>query len=92
MTNIIAKIADLTSKLREICESNPDYDVRVNSHSSKVFINSPELFFETFEKFVVDPYKSVSSKYNYELHVEVEGVKFSTILTQSEYEKYVQKK
>ncbi|RIJ63128.1 hypothetical protein [Rummeliibacillus sp. POC4] len=88
MTNLIAKIVDLTNGLREICKSYSTFNVRINSNSSQVFINTPEVFFANFSTYCATPYKSFNS-FNYEISTEIEGVKFYTLLTQSEYEKYV---
>ena len=90
MNDLIARIADLTNELKAICDENPALDVRVENDKSEVFINSLEVFFDTFEHFGHEQYDSTTCAH--ELFVDVKGVKFYTILTQIEYEKYVQKK
>lgn len=94
MTDLIAKIAYLTSELKSICDENSSFSIRVEGNFTEVFVNRPDVFFQLFdfcktEKYgCIDPGNSFVRKAT----VEVKGIQFSTLLTQSEYEKFVSKK
>ena len=90
--DLVAKIADLVNELKSICDENPDFNVKVGGNFTEVFVTFPEVFFKQFDSFDTEEYKCVDSGSSFirKAVVEVEGVQFSTLLTQSEYEKYVE--
>lgn len=93
MTDLIARIADLTGELKSICDENPAFNVKVDGNFTEVFVTFPEVFFKQFDNFDTEEYKCVDSGSSFirKAVVEIEGIQFSTLLTQSEYEKFVPK-
>ena len=93
MTDLIARIADLTGELKSICDENPTFSVKVDGNFTEVFISVPKVFFKHFDSFDIEDYKCIDpgSSFISKAIVEIEGIQFSTLLTQSEYEKFVRK-
>ena len=89
--DVIGKMADLVNELRDFAEKNKA-NVRVGSNLSEVHIPDAEIFFKYFKQFDIEEFNySANKKFPFEAFVEIDGVKFCTLLRQKEYEKYVLK-
>lgn len=88
----IGKMVDLVNELRDLAEKNKA-NVRVGPNLSEVHIPDAEIFFKYFKQFDIEKSNYSANKiFPFEAFVEIDGVKFCTLLRQKEYEKYVLKK
>lgn len=87
--DVIGKMADLVNELRDLAEKNKA-NVRVGSNLSEVHIPDAEIFFKYFKQFDIEELNYVANKkFPFEAFVEIDGVRFCTLLTQAEYEIFV---
>lgn len=91
--DLVTKIADLVNELKVICDKEQSISIRINNSFTAVFVSDEEFFFQSFDNFKTEKYECVDpeSNFTHEATAEVDGIQFSTLLTQSEYEKYVEK-
>lgn len=86
---MINKVVDLVNELQEIAESNYMHISICSFNGIGVHISLPVQFFSLFDQFDIEPKENI--EYPYEVITEIDGVKFTTFLTQEDYEKYVRK-
>lgn len=87
----VSKMVDLISGLREIAEDvDGFFTIDVNKYGEmEANVNFANVFFKLFKTF--DVINRKDGKYPYKAVVDVEGVKFYTILDEESYNKYVKK-
>lgn len=86
--DLITKIADLVNELKDIKEQQSDFAITIDCVSEGVQIGRPSNFFEHFSDYDIT---TRNGEYPYRASVEVDGIEFFTLLTATEYNKYVQK-
>ncbi|WP_397537847.1 hypothetical protein [Rummeliibacillus pycnus] len=87
MTDIIGRVAELVNELKDIKEKESDFAITIDCVSEGVQIGRPSNFFEHFTDYDIT---TRIGAYPYRASVEVDGIEFFTLLTATEYNKYVQ--
>lgn len=82
----IGKIVDLINELWDLVEKNKAR-ILVERNMSEVHLPNTRIFMEFFKHFDIKEFNN--EKFLYEASVEIEGVRFCTLLTQAEYEIFV---
>lgn len=87
---MINRVVDLVNELHEIA-TNQKFVIAIESYrgAKEVHVPFTDDFFKFFKQYDIQPREN--DKYPFEAFVEIDGVKFFSLLTQKEYEEYVEK-
>ncbi|MBB5148622.1 hypothetical protein [Ureibacillus thermosphaericus] len=85
---MVEKVLELVNELQEITKKKW-LSIYVDVDKAEVHILITKTFLSIFEDFTVR--KFPSDQHPYEAFAEIKGIKFITLMTQKEYEEYVEK-
>lgn len=89
MESVVGRVVDLINELSEIAQEHKLF-INVNARGQHtVQVIEAKLFFNKFNNFDINDFPS--KEHPYQTFIEIEGVLFTALLTQADYEKFILK-